>query len=54
MPGECERCGGDVENKNNVGHFRDHCWGCIEAIADEETSHRETCDYADCLICSTP
>jgi hypothetical protein len=26
----------------------------IEDVADEETSHRETCDDPDCLICSTP
>ena len=50
----CDRCGDPVENKDNRGWYRDHCWDCIEAIADEEISHRETCDDADCLICSTP
>ena len=50
----CDRCGDPVENKNSAGHFRDHCWECIEAIADEETSHRETCEDPSCVICSTP
>ena len=54
MAGECDQCGDPVENKDNRGWVRDHCWSCIEAIADEETSHRETCDDTDCLICAAP
>jgi hypothetical protein len=27
---------------------------CIQDVADEVPSHRETCDDPDCLICSTP
>ena len=50
----CDRCGDPVENKDNRGWFRDKCWRCIEAVADAETSHRETCDDSDCPICSTP
>lgn len=50
----CEGCDGDVEAKNASGHFRDKCMDCIEDVADEIPSHRETCDDADCLICSTP
>lgn len=50
----CDRCGGDVKNKDNRGWFRDKCWGCIEAVADEETSHRETCEDADCVVCAAP
>lgn len=50
----CERCGDPVENKNSAGHYRDKCWECIEEVADEEASHRETCDDADCLICALP
>lgn len=50
----CDRCGDPVENKDNRGWYRDYCWPCIRAIADEETSHRETCDDPDCLTCNTP
>jgi len=32
MP-ECERCGGEVDNKNAAGHYRDKCWDCIEEVA---------------------
>jgi len=50
----CDRCGDPVENKNNVGHFRDHCWECIEAIAaEEEASHPDRCDDLDCMLCLT-
>ena len=50
----CERCDGDVEKKNNVGHFRDYCWDCIETIADEEEpSHPGRCNDPDCMLCLT-
>jgi len=47
----CTRCGDPVENTDNRGWYRDHCWDCIEAIANEEPSHREQCDDPECLIC---
>jgi len=51
---DCERCDGPVENKHNVGHFRHHCWECIEAIAaEEEASHPDRCDDLDCMLCLT-
>ncbi|ACM56349.1 hypothetical protein [Halorubrum lacusprofundi] len=50
----CEECGDPVEAKNASGHFRDKCMDCIQDVADEVPSHRETCDDPDCLICSTP
>jgi len=50
----CEEFGDPVEAKNASGHFRDKCMDCIQDVADEVPSHRETCDDPDCLICSTP
>jgi hypothetical protein len=50
----CDRCGDPVETKNSTGHYRDKCWSCIEAVADEETSHREMCDDPDCVVCAAP
>ena len=50
----CEECGDPVEAKNASGHFRDKCMDCIQDVADEVPSHRETCDDPDCLFCSTP
>lgn len=50
----CEMCGESVENKNSAGHYRDKCMDCVEKVATEETSHRETCDDPDCLVCTTP
>lgn len=32
---ECARCGDPVDNKDAAGHYREHCWSCILAIADE-------------------
>jgi len=50
----CERCGEPVEVKNAAGWYRDHCWSCIEDIADAETPHRETCSDPDCRVCAAP
>ena len=50
----CDRCGDPVENKDNRGWYRDHCWECIEAIADEEeASHPDECGDPDCILCLT-
>jgi len=53
MTGICERCGGDVENKDNRGWFRAKCWDCIEAVAAEEEPNHPPCGDPECEICQT-
>jgi hypothetical protein len=31
--GDCERCGGDVEGKNSMGHYRDRCMDCLSELS---------------------
>jgi hypothetical protein len=47
MTGTCEECGGDVENKNSAGHYRDKCESCIEEIAAGIDTERPPCER-DC------
>ena len=53
MSGTCEQCGGPVETKNNVGHWRWKCWDCIEAVAADEPASHPPCGDPGCEICQT-
>jgi len=44
-------CGQEIEAKNSAGHYRDQCAACIRTVADNDTSHVETCDQKECPVC---
>lgn len=35
MSAECVDCGGEVQNKDNAGHYRDRCEACQQKVANE-------------------
>jgi len=52
MP-NCESCGGEVNEKNAAGHWRDNCQECIREVADGSKPHHELCEDDGCIVCAS-